>query len=182
MKRGVSGLSNKERKYLRYIERCTQEYIKYLEHEERRLPSAKRLGLNKCQRCGYCCLSIICVPTPDEMETIAKFLGITSVELAGKYMVIERYNEGNYFLKFARKGQEDITGTYPNHERWFDRGYCIFFDKENKACRIHPARPLEARDWNCWDVKPNEVYSNGANAWKADDIYKFVHGFQKSTD
>ena len=182
MKRRISELSSKERKYIRYIERCTQEYIKYLEREEQRLFSAKRLGLKECQRCGFCCLNIICVPTPDEMEVIAKFLSLTSMELARKYMVIDKGIEENYFLRFAREGQEDITGTYPTKERWFDRGYCIFFNKESKACRIYPARPLEARDWNCWDVKPSDAYSNAAKAWKTGDIYKFVPDFKKAAD
>lgn len=181
MKRGLSALSREERRYIKYIQQRTEGYIKYLEREGQKHSSAKRLKLKECQRCGFCCMSIICVPKPDEMEAIAEYLGITSSELARRYMVID-FIDGHYLLRFAREGQEDIAGTYPNYKRWFDHGYCIFYDKENKTCKIYPVRPLEARDWNCWEVKSSDNYSDAANAWKNSDIEKFISGFDSSTD
>jgi Fe-S-cluster containining protein len=175
-RRRISDISSKERDYIKYLWRRTHEHSKYIQREEERLLSAKRLGLKECQRCGFCCITISCIPRPDEIETIAKFLGLTSTELVRKYMVIYKLTDSNYFLMWAKEGQDDITGTLLPYDRALDKSYCIFFDKETKVCKIYPVRPLEARDWNCWDVKPR--YIEAASAWGRDDIYKFAPGFQ----
>ncbi|MBA7703777.1 hypothetical protein ES703_112571 [subsurface metagenome] len=163
----------------KHINRLKDEYFRYLHREEERFPSARNLGLKECQRCGFCCMFMTCVPRPDEIEPIAKFLGLTSTEFAKKYMVIDKFVETNYILRIAKEGQEDIAGTHFPEERWFDRGYCIFFDKENKKCKIYPVRPQDAREWKCWDVKSGYNYSKGAcGAWGKDDICKFIPDFQ----
>ena len=157
---------------LEYRER---EYLKYLRIEGKLVPSAKNLRLNQCQRCGYCCLGVSCVPKPDEVESIANFLELSTDELFKHYMMIDKFDDSNYFLRFANENQQDITGTYLPKERWFDRGYCILYDKKNRICRIYPVRPSEARDWKCWDIKP--TYIKAASIWKPKDIYKILPHF-----
>lgn len=174
----ISEVSDEEE---RHLEDLKKEYMRYLEHEEERSSSARRLGLKSCQRCGYCCMFMTCVPRPDEIAPIAEFFGLTSTEFVQKYMVIDKFVESNYILRFAKEGQEDITGKHFPEERWFDRGYCIFFDKDSKACKIHPVRPQDAREWKCWDAKSGHKYSKAAcNAWGKGDIYKFIPEFQSS--
>jgi len=158
------------------LEYREQEYLKYLRIEGRLALSAKNLRLKNCQQCGYCCLGVTCVPKPDEIESIADFLELSTDELIKQYMLIDKFDDSNYFLRFANEKQQDITGTYLPKERWFDRGYCILYDKRNRACRIYCMRPFEARDWNCWDVKP--VYIKATNIWKPEDIYKLLPHFR----
>ncbi len=153
-----------------------QEYLGYLRTEGRLALSAKNLSLKSCQRCGYCCLGVTCVPKPDEVEPIAGFLGLSTAELIKRYMLVDKFDDSNYFLRFANEKQQDITGAYLPPARWFDRGYCIFYDQRNRACGIYPVRPFEARDWNCWDVKA--AYIKAANLWKPADIYRLLPQFR----
>lgn len=152
------------------------EWKEYMRCKQERAYSARNLGLKECQKCGCCCSGVTCLPKPDEIELIAKFLGLTGTELVKRYMVIDKFDDTNQFLRFAKEGQEDITGKSFPEERRFDRGYCILFDRKTKACKIYPVRPLEARDLNCWDAEPK--FSDGAGAWGKDDIYEFVPSFR----
>ena len=171
-------IASKKEKQERYISYLKERYVRYLLSERERCFSAKRLGLKECQRCGYCCIFLTCVPRPNEMEPIAKFLGLTAIELARKYMVVDKYVNTHYFLSFAKEGQKDVTGTYIPQERMLDQGHCIFFDKENKGCKIHQVRPEEAKDWSCWEDSPDDAYSTGASHWRRFDICKFVPEFR----
>ena len=155
-----------------------ERYASYLRREEAGCFPAKRLGLKGCQRCGYCCIFLTCVPRPDELEPIAAFLGIKVKRLVQKYTVIDKFVNTNYFLRWIKEGQEGIAGGLLAKERMFDLGYCIFFDKENKRCIIYKVRPREAMDWNCWDDSPSDAYSTGASAWARYDICSFVPDFQ----
>ena len=178
-RRRISDISSKERGYIKYLWRRTHEHSKYIQREEERLLSAKRLGLKECQRCGFCCMFMTCVPKPDEITPIAEFLDLTSREFVQRYMVIDKFVESNFILRFAKEGQEDITGKWFPEERWFDRAYCIFFDKESKGCKIYPVRPQDAREWKCWDAKSSRKYSKvPCIAWGKGDVYKFIPDFQ----
>ncbi len=155
-----------------------QEYLQYLRMEGRLALSAKNLHLRSCQRCGHCCLGVTCVPKPEEIAPIAGFLGLSTGELIQRYMLVDRFDDSGYFLRFANEKQQDITGTCLPRERWFDRGYCLLYDQQNRACRVHPVRPAEARDWNCWEVKP--AYLKAANLWQPADIYRLLPHFRPS--
>jgi len=170
--------TSKKEKQERYIKYLKERYIKYLRVEGERCSSAKRLGLKECQRCGYCCIFLTCVPKPDEIEPIAKFLGLTTKELVRRYMLIDRFINTHYFLRWAKEGQQGITGKFLSEERVLDKGYCILYDKETKSCRIHPVRPLEARDVNCWEESSDDGYRTGASCWSRYDICKFVPDFK----
>ena len=174
----LAATSKKEKKE-RYIKYLKEKYIRYLLRQQEKCFSAKRLGLKECQRCSFCCIFLTCVPRPDEIEPIARFLGLTTTELVKKYMVIDKFVNTHYYLGWAKEGQEDITGNFLTQERMFDLGYCILFDKENKGCKIYPVRPQEARDVNCWDESPDDAdYRTGASSWGRYDICRFVPDFR----
>ncbi len=173
----MSAIIGKKEKQKRYITYLKEKYIRYLKRKEERCRPAMRLGLKECQRCGFCCLSLTCVPRPDEIETIAKFLGLTARHLVTKYMVIDKYTSTHFFLRWAKEGQQDITGAYLPMERLFDPGYCMFFDKQNRVCKIYSVRPQEARDVNCWEKRIDDCRS-GASFWKRYDICEFVPEFK----
>jgi len=154
-----------------------EQFMVALERDQATALSARRLGINTCQRCGHCCLGVTCVPCPSEIEIIANYLKMSVRELVKKYMVIDIFETGNFFLRFAKEGQEDITGTFMPIERSYDFGYCILYNKGSKECSIHPVRPQEARDWNCWQAKTRKDLSDGSLAWERADILKFVPDF-----
>jgi Fe-S-cluster containining protein len=163
---------------------CMPDTLDYYTEVHKRFeatPSARKLNLTECQRCGLCCYGVTCTPRPDEIETAASHLGLTVAELIRKYMVVDKFGGSNYLLRWAKKGQEDLCGTLIPEERRLDSTYCIFFDEESKLCRIYPARPHEAAVWQCWDVNLDYLYENGAAsvcAWGESDIFKFLPSFK----
>ena len=122
------------------------------EEEKKHSQRARNNGRKSCQRCGFCCLSQPCVPTPSEFNATADYLNITPRELARKYTVVNEEKDGFYLL-WARETQTDILGQWLPYYRTYDRGYCIFFNKENHACKIHEVRPKIAKDTKCWKEK-----------------------------
>jgi Fe-S-cluster containining protein len=157
------------------------EYVNYVRAQAGAALSARNLGKKYCQRCGFCCTHVTCVPRPDEISAIALFLGLNITELAKKYMVADKFGDTNYFLRWAKEGQEDITGIALPLERWFDRGYCILYDRQQRGCRIHSVKPQEAREGRCWDVAESDVYASPAPAawhWEPPDIYRFLPDFK----
>ena len=93
-------------------------------------------------------------------------------------MVIDTPDCKTFFLRWAKHGEEDITGRRIPPRRTYDRGYCIMFDEKSRSCLIHPVRPSEARYIKCW--KPDNRIDKskwGMSAWGERDIYAFVGDF-----
>jgi Fe-S-cluster containining protein len=171
----LNHMTEQEKAYWRGL---AYEYDAHLAEAARKHLTAARLGARKCLRCGHCCYSYPCTPRPDELEPIADYLGLSVRGLIDKYMVIDTPDCRTYFLRWAKHGEEDITGWRIPTKRTFDRGYCILFDKETKTCRIHPVRPREARYIKCWEKDNGKNQSHwGMNAWGERDIYIFVPEF-----
>ena len=158
-----------------------QTYSSYLVAEESKHNRAKSLGLKECQQCGYCCLQRPCVPTPEEIKPIADFLGLSIKQLVETYMVVDEHGGTGYFLRWIKEGQEDIAGEYAPADRTFDKGYCIFFNQQMKACKIWPVRPKEARETNCWDGQKEEI-TCGHQSWGEGDARRFIPDFDPSDD
>ena len=145
-------------------------WIEWLENEESNHKTASDLKKTECQRCGLCCLRAPCIPTKDEFIKIVKFLKLSKEETIKKYFVCNaKESGGTKFLAPARSDQLDITGTYISFDRTYDRGYCIFYDKEKKICKIHEAKPKVARETECWT--DDEIDSKDAiDSWKGIDL------------
>ena len=159
-------------------QRLTSEYESYCRDQMSKHFMAAKFNFKTCQRCGYCCLCYPCIPRPDEIEPASKYLNLTTTELIQKYMVVDTADCRTFFLRWAKEGQEDITGARIPPWRTYDRGYCILFVNETKGCRIHPVRPVEARIIKCWDSKTGKDKKLwGMNAWGQDDILKFLPDF-----
>lgn len=93
----------------------------------------------ECQRSGNCCRRPGYVYfTRDDVEAVAKFLGITRGEFVRRHLAID----GRRFVLEV------------------DSGGCRFFD--GKGCVIHPAKPLQCRSWPYW---PELVRT--PRAWRA---------------
>ncbi|XUX00674.1 MAG: hypothetical protein TUN42_01450 [Dehalogenimonas sp.] len=93
-------------------------------------------------------------------------------------MVVDTADCKTFFLRWAKHGEEDITGKRIPPLRTYDRGYCVMFDENKKLCLIHPVRPQEAKDVKCW--RPNSGTDKsqwGISAWKTEDIYVFIPEF-----
>ncbi|MFA7187680.1 MAG: YkgJ family cysteine cluster protein [Dehalococcoides mccartyi] len=173
----IHGLSSSDVSNYRAL---TSEYEKYCREQIAKHFMASKFNFKKCQCCGYCCMCYPCMPRPDEIPPVAKYLAISLKELIDRYMVADTADCQTFFLRWAKEGQEDITGARIPPRRTYDKGYCIFFDKEKKCCRIHPARPDEAKIIKCWDDRQSRDKKLwGMSAWTQDDIYRFLPDFSK---
>ncbi len=119
------------------------------EEDKKHANRARNNGQKSCQCCGFCCLKQPCVPSPGEFNAVADYLNITPRELATKYSVVNEEKNGFYLL-WARETQTDVLGQLLPYYRTYDRGYCVFFNKENHACKIHKVRPKTAKETKCW--------------------------------
>ena len=140
------------------------------------------LGKTECQRCGFCCALRPCIPTPDELENIAKYLKMSVKECMKKYFVIDSFDGIHKFIFPAKECQLDITGEYISSRRTYDMGYCVFYDKNKKICKIFPVRPEHARTSNCWDNNNNNKGKANCDqailSWGEIDITKYCDGIK----
>lgn len=120
--------------------------------EERELHNtADQQGKAECQQCGWCCLKRPCTPTPDELERIAEYLGMSPGELIRTKCVVDQFAKGGrFYVLWAKETQLDLLGQYVPCSRTYDQGYCVFFNRETHNCRIHEVRPESARSYECW--------------------------------
>ncbi len=81
----------------------------------------------KCQQCGSCCQGESTISlTSQDVQRIAYFLGLTEKEFLKKYAVIK--SGGRIELKTRN-------------------GFCIFFDKDTRQCKVHPVKPEKCKEW-----------------------------------
>ncbi|MFO7803085.1 MAG: YkgJ family cysteine cluster protein [Desulfovermiculus sp.] len=96
-----------------------------------------------CRRCGSCCRSC-----PPALHGEDKELYVRS-EVGRQHLVTFRQGErvfDNVRNKVLTLDREMVR------IRSLPRGKtCIFFEPEQRACRIYPKRPLECRVFACWD-------------------------------
>jgi Fe-S-cluster containining protein len=124
------------------------ERIRRLEYE---LGSARVKGLDYCIRCGWCCTSGTCRPTPDELEDIALFLGLSVHDAIQKYFAIDKRSWDNiYYLKPVGVNTKHLSGKFIPADETFNEGRCIFLDQDN-LCTIYDVRPKAARLAKCWE-------------------------------
>jgi len=82
-----------------------------------------------CFCCGYCCVGYNPLVTDEEIDTMARYLKISTTELKNRYI---KETLIGYLVEQTETG-------------------CVFLtpEKESKKvyCEIHPARPSPCRDW-----------------------------------
>lgn len=132
--------------------RQEREYTR-LEILRDKLKPATIRGVKHCVKCGFCCHCRTCIPTPNELKKIAKFLKLTPIQLIKRYYAIDRFSSDNiYYVKPVGINIKDLAGKFIPSERTFNEGPCIFLRKSN-LCKIYPVRPKSARNVNCWEEK-----------------------------
>ena len=92
-----------------------------------------REGLSfSCTRCGDCCTGVpgYVWVEPTEIEALAKHLGLS----------VDSFGE-RYLRKVGRR--------YSLIEK--PGGDCVFFDSEQRHCRVYDVRPRQCRTWPFWD-------------------------------
>lgn len=118
-----------------------------LKHE---LQNAEVRGLDCCVNCGWCCSIRTCVPTPDELEGIAKHLELTPAECINKYFAVDSANGGEpYYVKPVGMNIKDLAGKFIPHDRTYNEGACVFLT-EDKKCSIYQVKPQNATETECW--------------------------------
>ncbi len=81
----------------------------------------------ECKRCGFCCKGESTVGlSSEDIKNISKFLRLSEKEFLELYTV--------------KKGKNRIEMKTVD-------GYCIFFDREKKLCKIHPVKPAKCKEW-----------------------------------
>jgi len=102
-------------------------YLRMLDGKEYRVGEA--LPAIECFRCGICCTRYQPPLTPEEVETLAKELGLSPSDFLSKYVQIM---VTGYLLRQTEKG-------------------CVFLKWEegeaNANCSIYPFRPEACRNW-----------------------------------
>ncbi|CAI82359.1 YkgJ family cysteine cluster protein [Dehalococcoides mccartyi] len=171
----INGMPYSEQTYWQLM---AAEYEAHVAQIGKQQPNAASTNASKCIRCGLCCYQYPCIPRPEEIEPIAQYLELTTLDLINKYMVINTADCKVYFLRWAKHGEEDITGKMIPPARTFDRGYCVFYDQKSRSCCIHPIRPQEARVIKCWE-KNNGMDKSlwGITGWNSQDILRFLPDF-----
>lgn len=81
----------------------------------------------KCKRCGSCCKGESTVSlSKEEISRIAKFLNLSESKFLKKYTV----KRGDFRIEMKVK-----------------EGFCIFFDRKKRLCKIHPVKPKKCKEW-----------------------------------
>lgn len=142
----------------------------FLEDEAKKHGTATRLGKTECQQCGFCCLRRACIPTPNELKTIAESLGLSVSDTLKTKMVIDTGKNGIYHPKWANESQTDMVGRFLPYNRTWDRGYCILFDRRTHDCLIYEVRPKSARITRCWS-EDNDKF-DPVDYWSKEKLLK----------
>ncbi|MEZ0344599.1 MAG: YkgJ family cysteine cluster protein [Caldimicrobium sp.] len=80
-----------------------------------------------CKKCGFCCKGESTVSLSEkEILKIAEYLGISREEFLENYTI--------------KKEEKRI-------EMKIVEGYCIFYDKREGVCKIHPVKPEKCKEW-----------------------------------
>ena len=140
---------------------------------ENEFKSARIRGVNHCVQCGWCCHRHTCVPTPNEVIEIAKFLEISTPEFINKFCSIDRLRgRSEYYPKPLGENVKDRAGKCVPWRRTYNEGKCIFLEsKDGKSCcKIYPARPLQAREAKCWGYE--EPVGKEFDSWKDNRLLK----------
>lgn len=126
--------------------------IQRLNALEVEMGSARIKHASSCLRCGHCCVKRSCVPSPEELKTIAGFLKMEILPCINKYFAIDTLDDETYFLKPLGINISDLGGKFIPSWRTFHEGACVFLEKVDKiyTCKIYPVRPRWAKLSECW--------------------------------
>jgi len=101
-----------------------------------------------CTQCGNCCTG---APgyvwiSQEEIESLAKFLNITTEETVEKYC---RRINGRFSLKEIRSPVKQYDCIFLKEVNSEPKPGEIGFTK--RICTVYPVRPLQCRTWPFWD-------------------------------
>ena len=98
--------------------------------------------LDACKECGgKCCTGLpgnIWV-NAEEVKAIAVHLGLNVIDTMGKFLI-------------------RIGNRWSLQERYQDGQHvCVFFDLQDKKCKVYPARPCQCRKFPFWSYYRDRV-------------------------
>jgi uncharacterized protein len=106
-------------------------------------PWFKKDGLRfQCTQCGDCCTGApgYVWVNEEEILALAKLLGLATDDFEARY--VRRVGSRKSLIEF-------------------DNGDCVFFDGEERKCKVYGARPRQCRTWPFWDSNIRTL-----QAWK----------------
>lgn len=108
------------------------------------IPKGEETSRTHCIRCGTCCMKG--GPTLHEEDGILFAKGIlerSHVYTLRKGEVVRNIDDTLVVL------EQEIIKIKGQLEAWT----CMFYDDDQRACRIYDHRPLECRALKCWDLR-----------------------------
>lgn len=126
-----------------------------LDELEEHLNSAKIQGKEKCVRSGYCCYKKPCIPTPDEIVSIAQHLKLDINDFINRYCVIDVMPNSKkintYHLTLAGINTQKYAGKFLTGKQTFNQGHCVFYSEEGKFCQLHESgtKPRTGKEFDC---------------------------------
>ncbi len=133
------------------------EEVERVARLERHFNTAKKLKILECQKCGFCCNKRPCITAPQELEEIAKFLGLSVEEIINTYFCVDRDKNKLVYVKPAGINQRHLIGKMLGWGDTYNKGKCIFL-LDNNRCAIYEVRPAKAKVYECWcDYEDEEV-------------------------
>jgi len=139
--------------------------------------TAHDLGVSKCVKCGFCCYYRPCIPTPEELIEIAKFLGLSVKEAIKKHFCVDTRDDEIFYVKPAGINQLDMLGCYIPCYRTFNEGKCVFLD-DNNLCKIYPVRPNTAKMGKCWGEPIGRIPVE--ESWKPDKLCELYPEYKET--
>lgn len=143
------------------------ETIEKLNILEKKLQSSRLNGAKKCSRSGFCCFKRPAIPTPDEVEQLAKHFKKSPKEFINAYCTIDQGLAGeSYYPKFAGLNSKSYIGKFLISDASWEEGACIFLSEKLPSgkydCTIYNIKPKMCENMKCWEPP---VKSTLLNEW-----------------
>jgi len=151
----------------------TLDYEERVDKLAKRRGRAKELGLTECTGCGACCARMPCVPTPAEVYLIAEFLRMRVEDCVRKYFVVYWLPKRPPYLLQAKTSWLSCVGNLVERSLTFEDGYCIFYDEDNRTCKIDSVKPRVGREYKCWNTEQLSFIDQTYKSWEGVDLELF---------
>jgi len=116
-----------------------------------------------CLRCDRCCYFVCEQELPIVFPYEKRFL----IEKARELGISGKISFKPYEVYRVNEGREYVVVAY----KWIIRGYCPFYDKTSRACKIHQVKPLSCRMYPLiLNVTHNAIHVSEACCWVRNNL------------
>ncbi len=149
------------------------KYEQWCSEQRRIMQPADFQGRQGCVRCGFCCMRKACIPTPEELVTIAGYFQMQDKQFFNVYMVVDIHQDIRH-PRFANTKQYDVTGMLLEPLRTYDQGQCLMYSEEQRECTIYAVQPKHAKVYQCWTDRTNKDALEALHSWNASKAQQYL--------